>query len=181
MTSQETVASNGDQDTQGTHWHHVQGKLCRCLRRISQGRPPSVLPTAPPRPARAYSETSTALPHTGHPHVAVSTVWADAGRRPLQLPTQRWTSSMLTTRALPRSASHVPCNAESPPLFRRQGGTPFRRQCVGAVDQRGWLGIHRDTAKKYMEAASPPINRDRVYRSHLISSRAIRVTLMLAT
>ena len=24
------------------------------------------------------------------------------------------------------------------------------------------LGIHRDTAKKYMEAASPPMNRDRV-------------------
>ena len=24
------------------------------------------------------------------------------------------------------------------------------------------LGIHRDTAKKYMEAVSPPIKRDRV-------------------
>ena len=54
----------------------------------------------------------TDLPHTGHPHMAVSTVWAGAGRRPWQHSTRRWTPAMLTIRpsttALSESASHLP-------------------------------------------------------------------------
>ena len=98
-------------------------------------------------PARAYSEASTALPHTGHPHMAVATIWAGAGRRPPQHSTPEWTSPMLTTRpsttALPESASHLPCNAASPPRFRRQGGTPFRRRSAGGCR---FAGSHENSA-----------------------------------
>ena len=44
------------------------------------------------------------------------------------------------------------------------------------------LGIHRDMAKKYMEAASPPMKRSaRPGRGDLITSDQLRVTLMLVT
>ena len=141
------------------------------------------------RPAQAYSEASTALPRTGHPHMAVSTVWAGAGRRPWQHSTPERTSPMLTTplstTALSESVRHLPCQVEGPLHFRRQGGTLFRRRSADGCRFEGPPGnwaFHRDTAKKYMEAVRPPMKRDRVgsTRSHLLSSRAIRVTFSLA-
>ena len=48
-------------------------------------------PARRPHPVRACCEASTALPHTGHPHMAVSTVWAGAGRRLWRHSTLRWT------------------------------------------------------------------------------------------
>ena len=60
-----------------------------------------------------------------------------------------------------------------PPAMQRREPTPLqtaRWNAVQKAKRRGLsirgvareLGIHRDTAKKYMEAASPPMNRDRV-------------------
>ena len=92
-------------------------------------------PARRPHPVRVCCEASTALPNTGHPHMAVSTVWAGAGRRPWQHSTQRWTPAMLTTRpsttALSESARHLQCSAGSPLHFRRQGGTLFRMPIAG--------------------------------------------------
>ena len=94
-------------------------------------------------PARAYSEASTALPHTGHPHMAVSAVWTGAGRRPWQHSTPDRTSPLLTTTVPSESASHLPCNPASPPRCRRQGGTPFRRPSAGACR---FAGSHANSA-----------------------------------
>ena len=75
---------------------------------------------------------------------------------------------MLTTRpsttAPLESARHLPCSAGSPLHFRRQGGRCSEGEAQGLSIR--WvvreLGIHRDMAKKYMEALSPPMKRDRV-------------------
>ena len=59
------------------------------------------------------------------------------------------------------------------PAMKRRKPTPLqtaRWNAVQKAKRRGLpirgvareLGIHRDTAKKYMEAVSPPIKRDRV-------------------
>ena len=72
---------------------------------------------------------------------------------------------MLTTTASLESARHLPCSTGSPLHFRRQGGTLSRRRSAGGLSIRGVareLGIHRDTAKKYMEAESPLLYPDRV-------------------
>ena len=92
-----------------------------------------------------------ALPRSQWPRWVVNAVWPS--RRPTPLQTARW-------------------NAVQKAKCRRM---PIR----GAARE---LGIHRDTAKKYMEAVRPPMKRDRVgsTRSHLLSSRAIRVTFSLA-
>ena len=41
-----------------------------------------IVPSQEAPPVLAYSEASTAPPHTGHSHMAVSTVWASAGSLP---------------------------------------------------------------------------------------------------
>ena len=59
------------------------------------------------------------------------------------------------------------------PAMQRRKPTPLqtaRWNAIQKAKRRGLsirgvareLGIHRDTAKKYIEAASPPMNRDRV-------------------
>ena len=114
-------------------------------------------------PSQEACETSTALPHTGYPHMAVSTVWAGAGRRPWQHSTRRWTPAMLTTRpsttALSESASHLPCNGGSPLHFRRQGGTLFRRRSergcrfAGSPGESASIGTRR---RSTIDIVTPP-------------------------
>ena len=72
---------------------------------------------------------------------------------------------MLTTTAPLESASRLPCNAGSPPPLQTARWNAAQKAKRRGLSIRGVareLGIHRDTAKKYMEAASPPMNRDRV-------------------
>ena len=118
------------------------------------------------RPILAYSEASTALPHTGQPLDSTSTVWAGAGRLPWQHSTPGSTPPMLATRSKktvqPESAKWLPHHIGSPLHSRRQGGTLCRRAKRRGLSIRGVareVGIHRDTAKKYMDAESPPMKR----------------------
>ena len=99
-----------------------------------------IIPARRPHPVRACCEASTALPHTGHPHMAVSTVWAGAGRRLWRHSTLRWTPAMLTTTAPLESARHLPCSTGSPLHFRRQGGTLSRRRSAGGCRFEGLHG-----------------------------------------
>ena len=103
-----------------------------------------IIPSQEARPAQAYSEASTALPRTGHPHMAVSTVWAGAGTQPWQHSTPERTSPMLTTplstTALSESARPLTGQVEGPLHFRRQGGTLFRRRSAGGCRFEGSPG-----------------------------------------
>ena len=75
----------------------------------------------------------------------------------------RWATRPSTTAPL-ESARHLPCSAGSPLHSRRQGGNAVQKAKRRGLSIRGVareLGIHRDTAKKYMEALSPPMKRDR--------------------
>ena len=84
------------------------------------------------------------LPRTGHPHMAVSTVWAGAGTQPWQHSTPERTSPMLTTplstTALSESARPLTGQVEGPLHFRRQGGTLFRRRSAGGCRFEGSPG-----------------------------------------
>ena len=141
-------------------------------------------PARRPHPVRACCEASTALPHTGHPHMAVSTVWAGAGRRLWRHSTLRWTPAMLTTTAPLESARHLPCSTGSPLHFRRQGGTMSRRRSAGVCR---FEGLHGKSA--YIGTRRRSTWRPRVHsctqivsgRIHLLTSRIAQVTFMLAT
>ena len=84
------------------------------------------------------------LPRTGHPHMAVSTVWAGAGTQPWQHSTPERTSPMLTTplstTGLSESARPLTGQVEGPLHFRRQGGTLFRRRSAGGCRFEGSPG-----------------------------------------
>ncbi len=120
-------------------------------------------------PSRHAQKLQRLLPHTGHPYMAVSTVWAGAGMWPWQHSTRRWTPPMLATRpsttALSQFERPPPRHVGSPLHSRRRSGTLYRRAkrrglSIRAVARE--VGIHRDTAKKYMEADNPPLYPDRV-------------------
>ena len=70
----------------------------------------------------------------------------------------------LSTTALSESSRPLTVQVEGPLHFRRQGGTLFRRRSAGGCrfeGAPGKLASNRDTAKKYMEAVSPPMKLDR--------------------
>ena len=78
------------------------------------------------------------------------------------------------------------------PAMQRRKPTPLqtaRWKAVQKAKRRGLsiravareVGIHRDTAKKYMEADNPPCTQIVSDRSHLLTSRVAPVTFMLAT
>ena len=93
------------------------------------------------RPVLAYSEASTALPHTGRSLGSTSTVWAGAGR----LSWRHSTSTIPSTTALSQFERPPPRQAGSPLRFRRRGGTLCRRRSAGAcrfeVSPANWPSI----------------------------------------
>ncbi len=141
-------------------------------------------PARRPHPVRACCEASTALPHTGHPHMAVSTVWAGAGRRLWRHSTLRWTPAMLTTTAPLESARHLPCSTGSPLHFRRQGGTLSRRRSAGGCrfeelhGNWAYIGTRRRSTWRPRVHSCTQIVSGRI---HLLTSRIAQVTFMLAT
>ena len=106
------------------------------------------------RPAQAYSEASTALPRTGHPHMAVSTVWAGAGTQPWQHSTPGTDITDADDTAVDNGTVRV---RKAPDRSSRRP-TPLqtaRWNAVQKAKRRGLsirgvareVGIHRDTAR----------------------------------
>ena len=121
------------------------------------------------RPAQAYSEASTDLPRTGTPtHGGLNGL----GRR--------WDAALAAldtgtdiTDADDTAVDNGTVRVRKAPDRSSRRPTPLqtaRWNAVQKAKRRGLsirgvareVGIHRDTAKKYMEAVSPPMKRDRV-------------------
>ena len=101
--------------------------------------------------------------------MTVSTVWAGAGRRPWAALDAEMDAGDADDTVVDNGTVRV----RKAPAMQRRKPTPLqtaRWNAVQKAKRRGLsirevareLGIHRATAKKYMEAVSPPIKRDRV-------------------
>ncbi len=116
-------------------------------------------------PTQAFCEASTALPHTGHSDIVVSTVWAGAGRRLWQRLTQGWTPADGDNSGLDRVRKASAMSTRKPTPLQTARWNAVQKAKRRGLSIRGVareLGIHRDTAKKYMEAVSPPKARARL-------------------
>ena len=114
-------------------------------------------------PAQAYSEASTTLLHTGTPP-----------RLDLNGLSRRWEAALAALdaqmdaryrqrrRQSPQGTCHAAQEAHSTPDGKVERCSEGEAQGVVVRGVARELGIHRDTAKKYMEVLSPPMKRDRV-------------------